>query len=269
MSHAFVLCALGVLCVGGYDRRAMARQRRIRPELQPRVLVTAYAAGAFPMPDPDEPECIEWFSPERRGLLPLDGRLHVPRRLARTIRQGRFLCTRDRAFDQVMRGCGRREEGTWITDDFLAAYGRLHELGLAHSVEAWEQRVAGVLRSTGILPVSSTGVSPVPPTDAGETPATPLAWAPEGVAFEPGQLAGGVYGVAIGGAFFAESMFHTITDAGKVALAHLVAHLRQQGFALCDTQWLTPHLAAFGGFEIERPEYLAMLTEALARRRRF
>ena len=89
------------------------------------------------MPDPDDPARIEWFSPDPRALLPLDDRFHVHRRLARTIRQGRFVCTVNQAFSAVMRGCADRKEGTWITGDFLAAYGRLHELGLAHSVEAW------------------------------------------------------------------------------------------------------------------------------------
>ncbi len=78
------------------------------------------------------------------------------------------------------------------------------------------------------------------------------------------ELAGGLYGVALAGAFFGESMFHTQTDASKVALHALVQRLREQGFTLLDTQWLTPHLAQFGTCEIPRREYLLRLREALA-----
>ena len=199
------------------------------PDLSPRRLLAAYAAGAFPMPDPDRAGRVLWFSPDPRGLLPLDGRFHVPRRLGRTIRQGKCQCTTDRAFGAVMRSCADRPEGTWITDDFLAAYGRLHALGFAHSVEAW--------------PAEQT------PPARGESMAEP---------------AGGVYGVALGGAFFAESMFHTRRDAGKVALVYLVEHLRRRGFILCEVQWLTPHLEQFGAFQVPAIDYLGMLAEALA-----
>lgn len=204
----------------------MAKTRkRIPQDLQPRELLAAYASGVFPMPDPDEPGELLWFSPDPRCLLPLDERFHVSRRLAQTLRQGRFVCTIDRDFGGVMRACGRRREGTWINPDFLAAYGQLHRLGFAHSVEAY---VSG------------------------------------GAA-----LAGGVYGVAIGGAFFAESMFHRVTDAGKAALVFLVEHLRRQGFLLCDLQWLTPNLARYGACEIRRWEYLDLLARAIGKPVRF
>lgn len=79
-----------------------------------------------------------------------------------------------------------------------------------------------------------------------------------------GELAGGLYGVAIGGAFFGESMFHRVTDASKVALCHLVAILRAGSFRLLDTQWITPHLRQFGAIEIPREEYLRQLHAAVA-----
>ena len=202
----------------------MKLRRHIPSELAPPRLLAAYAAGAFPMPDPDDESNILWFSPDPRALLPLDDRFHVARRLGRTIRQGRFACTLDRAFAGVMAGCADRTEGTWISGDFLAAYTRLHELGIAHSVEAW----------------------------------------PGGREGDPDRLAGGVYGVALSGAFFAESMFHRVSDAGKVALVHLVEHLRRRGFVLCDVQWLTPNLRRLGAFEIPRIEYLSLLADALA-----
>jgi leucyl/phenylalanyl-tRNA--protein transferase len=84
-----------------------------------------------------------------------------------------------------------------------------------------------------------------------------------------GKLAGGLYGVAIGGAFFGESMFHRVTDASKIALVALVERLRARKFALLDTQWLTPHLQQFGGIEISRNHYLRLLRRAVELPRKF
>lgn len=169
---------------------------------------------------------LMWFSPDPRGLMPLDDRFHISRRLARTIRNGRFACTIDRAFEQVVGLCADRGDGepTWISPEVRLAYLRLHELGLAHSVEAW--------------------------------------WADS-----PGEgcPVGGLYGVAIGGGFFAESMFHIVTDAGKVAVAFLVEHLRQQGYILCDVQWTTKNLCRFGAYDVPRDEYLSLLDSAIHR----
>jgi leucyl/phenylalanyl-tRNA--protein transferase len=84
-----------------------------------------------------------------------------------------------------------------------------------------------------------------------------------------GKLVGGLYGVAIGGAFFGESMFHEATDASKVALYALVERLRARGFALLDTQWVTPHLVTFGALEIPRAEYQRQLGRAVEKECRF
>jgi len=88
-------------------------------------------------------------------------------------------------------------------------------------------------------------------------------------AWTDGKLAGGLYGVAIGGAFFGESMFHRVTDASKIALVALVEYLRVSKFALLDTQWLTPHLQQFGGIEISRNHYLRLLRRAVELPREF
>lgn len=188
--------------------------------LHPALLRRAYAMGYFPMPHGD-PEEIAWFHPDPRAILPLDG-FHVSRSLARTLRRGRFSVTRDRAFRDVMRGCADRAE-TWINDEFLEAYGALHDEGDAHSVEVWLD----------------------------------------------GTLVGGVYGVSLGGAFFAESMFHRATDASKVALHHLTGHLRDRGFALLETQFLTPHLESLGVIEIDALDYMRRLEAALRLKRQF
>ncbi len=81
--------------------------------------------------------------------------------------------------------------------------------------------------------------------------------------YEGSVLVGGLYGVSLGGAFFGESMFHTATDASKIALCHLVARLRHGGYCLLDTQFVTPHLAQFGAVEVPRAAYLRQLHVAL------
>ena len=188
---------------------------RASQTIDPELLLRAYALGWFPMGTGRRGR-IEWFSPDPRGILPLDT-FHAPSRLRRVVRQARFDVRIDTAFEDVMRACAHRDD-TWITDDIVASYVSLHRLGFAHSVETWQD----------------------------------------------GTLVGGLYGVAIGGAFFGESMFHTATDASKVALVALVERLRANGFVLLDTQWVTPHLAQFGGAEISRGDYLERLAAALA-----
>ncbi|MDT8306228.1 MAG: leucyl/phenylalanyl-tRNA--protein transferase [Anaerolineae bacterium] len=106
---------------------------RLRPEL----LLYGYSRGIFPMAEDGQ---IRWYDPDPRAILPLE-RFHTPRRLARTVRQKRFELRVDSAFGAVIRGCAApapdREE-TWIDAEIIAAYTRLHELGFAHSVEAWQ-----------------------------------------------------------------------------------------------------------------------------------
>lgn len=106
--------------------------------LDPEQLLYAYAQGVFPMAHGDGQ--IFWYDPDPRAIIPLD-RFHVPSRLARTVRQAPFEIRVDKAFRRVMELCAApapgREE-TWINNDFLTAYSELHELGLAHSVEAWQ-----------------------------------------------------------------------------------------------------------------------------------
>ena len=191
------------------------------PLLTPEVLLSAYAQGLFPMAERRDDPTLYWISPENRGIIPLDG-FHVPRRLARTIRSGRYRLTTDRAFLAVMQGCAKAAPGreqSWINDEIFRLYAALHAGGHAHSVECWQ----------------------------GD------------------ELAGGLYGVSLGAAFFGESMFSDVRDASKVALVHLVELLRGGDFVLLDTQFLTPHLAGFGAYEIPREAYLVRLHQAIAR----
>lgn len=186
-----------------------------RDVIEPALLVNAYRQGIFPMALEDDE--IGWFSPDPRGVLPLDD-MHVPVRLARVIRTGRFEVAIDRDFEGVMRACAAdRDDGTWISEEIIESYVALHRLGLAHSIETWRA----------------------------------------------GKLAGGLYGVHLGGAFFGESMFHHETDASKVALMALVTRMRARRMSLLDIQWVTPHLAQFGAIEIPREEYLTRLGDVI------
>jgi leucyl/phenylalanyl-tRNA--protein transferase len=110
------------------------------PRLTPQLLLRAYAEGLFPMAERRDDPTLYWVSPEQRGILPLDG-FHVPRRLARTVRSGRFAVTADQAFAQVMQGCAAPAPGreqSWINDEILRLYTALAASGHAHSVECWQ-----------------------------------------------------------------------------------------------------------------------------------
>jgi leucyl/phenylalanyl-tRNA--protein transferase len=187
--------------------------------LTPELLLRAYAAGIFPMAETAEDPDVFWVDPEQRGILPLDG-FHLPRRLARTLRQDVFDVRCNAAFEAVVRGCAEptpERPKTWINEEIVRLYAALHRLGFAHSVETWRG----------------------------------------------GELVGGLYGVALGAAFFGESMYSRVTDASKVALTQLVARLRLGGFRLLDTQFVTEHLQQFGAIEISRAQYHRRLTAAI------
>lgn len=182
-------------------------------------LIDCYRRGVFPMADARHDARVFLVDPARRGVLPLD-RFHISRRLARTVRSGRFQIRVDSAFEAVVEGCAAPRAGrleTWINGPIQSLCAELHRRGLAHSVEAWLD----------------------------------------------GRLVGGLYGIALGGAFFGESMFSTQRDASKVALTHLVARLVVGGFTLLDTQFITDHLATFGAEEISRADYAGRLAKAL------
>jgi leucyl/phenylalanyl-tRNA--protein transferase len=117
-------------------------------DLTPELVLAAYARGLFPMAEKRDDPHLYWVSPEQRGVLPLDG-FHVPHRLARTVRSGKFTVTSDRAFAQVMQGCAAPRPGredTWINSEILRLYTALAASGHAHSVECWRdgQLVGGL-----------------------------------------------------------------------------------------------------------------------------
>ncbi len=203
-------------------------------ELTPELLVRAYCMGAFPMADGRDGE-IGWYSPDPRAVLPIDNDgFKVSRSLRRRVTSGCYRVTKDKAFEEVIRACAlprREDDDTWINEKIVDVYSQLHASGLAHSVEAW---------------TPAPGVTaPGAPGQGGE------------------ELVGGLYGVALGGVFFGESMFHRATDASKVCLVALVEHLRAQGFEMLDVQFVNPHLEQFGVMELSREEYMRRLESAL------
>lgn len=182
-------------------------------DLLPGTVLSAYRNGLFPMHLPDGR--LGWWSPEPRGVLPLDG-LRISRSLRRSVR--RYTVTVDEDFESVIDACADpSRDGAWINDDIRAAYIELHEMGWTHSVEVWEGT----------------------------------------------RLVGGFYGVAIGAAFFGESMFHRARDASKVALVRFVSAFSRSGGSLLDVQWATGHLSSLGAVEMGRTEYLRRLAEVV------
>ncbi|HEX3356134.1 MAG TPA: leucyl/phenylalanyl-tRNA--protein transferase, partial [Tepidisphaeraceae bacterium] len=104
--------------------------------LDPETLLQAYAQGAFPMTDRDGQ--TRWYTADPRGIFPLD-RFHIPRTLQQTVRQGKFEVRFNHDFSATMRACMTvRRDGSWISEELVRAYTQLHELGFAHSVEAWQ-----------------------------------------------------------------------------------------------------------------------------------
>jgi leucyl/phenylalanyl-tRNA---protein transferase len=194
-------------------------------EITPQVLLKAYTCGIFPMAESADDPALYWIEPQQRGILMLD-EVHVPRRLARSIRQGAYEVRIDSDFEGVITGCAASRPGrrtTWINPKIRSLYGDLFQMGYCHTVEAWMG----------------------------------------------GELVGGLYGVALNGAFFGESMFSTARDASKIALAYLCARLCYGGFSLLDTQFVTDHLRQFGTIEIDRAEFHGRLEKALAHKADF
>ncbi len=188
-------------------------------EITPQVLLKAYACGIFPMAESADDPALYWIEPQHRGVLPLD-QVHIPKRLARTIRTTHLSVRIDTDFEGVIEGCASSRPGrhtTWINDRIRSLYRELFRMGYCHTVEVWNG----------------------------------------------GDLVGGLYGVALDGAFFGESMFSYERDASKVALVYLVARLIHGGFQLLDTQFVTEHLRQFGTVEIDRDHFHRKLERAL------
>ncbi len=183
-------------------------------ELSIERLLTAYRSGIFPWYSAGQP--VLWWSPDPRMVV-LPSEFAPKRSLAKVLRNKVYEVRCDTAFEAVMRACAGTprdgQDGTWITEEMIGAYVRLHRAGHAHSIETWID----------------------------------------------GELAGGLYGLAIGRMFYGESMFSHSTDASKIAYAHLCAFLAGQECGMIDCQMNTDHLASLGGHEIPRVQFVRAL----------
>ena len=195
------------------------------------VLLDGYSQGIFPMADDDGE--IRWYDADPRTILDIHD-FHIPRDLRRFLNRGLFEIRFDNAFERVIRACATRQS-TWISEEIISSYLNLHQLGYAHSVETWLRLAA----SSNVKNMNEE------------------------------KLVGGLYGVALGAAFFGESMFYRASHASKVALAHLAEHLKSRNFELHDAQMMTPTLKLFGAQQISREDYLKRLHKALTKHRKF
>ena len=191
----------GILAVGG--------------DLSPERLLLAYQSGIFPWFDSDDP--ILWWAPHQRMVLFPD-ELVVSKSMRSILRKEIFTVTFNKDFRGVISNCSqiRRngQRGTWITNEMIEAYVKLHELGFAKSVEVWQNN----------------------------------------------ELVGGLYGIDLGHVFCGESMFSKVSNASKVAFITLVENLKIRKYKLIDCQVHNDHLESLGAREIEREEFMQILT---------
>ena len=189
------------------------------PGLTVDMLLYAYGHGIFPMADGRNGE-VHWYSADPRAIIPRE--TYRPQRSLRPILNKKLFEIRfDTCFETVMKHCAApraTDSNTWISDEMIGVYIQLHQLGYAHSVEAWSD----------------------------------------------GKLAGGLYGVSLGGAFFGESMFTLYPDASKVAFHYLIQQLTKQNFMLLDTQFINDNVLRYGAIEIPATEYHQQLEIALS-----
>ena len=196
-----------------------------QPILTADLMLAAYQHGIFPMAESRETAQIYWIDPPQRGIIPMD-QFHLPKRLCRRLKQCDYRVVIDGHFDHVVAACAAPRPSVNETTTDGETWINL-DLRQVYQ-ELWTR---GFAHSVEI-------------------------WQEE-------SLVGGLFGIAIGGAFFGESMFHRVTDASKIALVHLMALLSQAGYGLLDSQFLTQHLAQFGASEIERDDYRQKLAGAL------
>lgn len=173
----------------------------------------------------DSDGTLYWYSPDPRAIIPIDT-YKPPKSLRPILNKNQFEIRLNNNFRAVMKACSKpRKDGedTWISEEIIDAYTNLHQIGFAHSVEAYLDN----------------------------------------------QLVGGLYGVAIGSAFFGESMFYSEPNASKVAFHYLMGLLKKQKFELLDTQFINDNVRRFGAIEIGKAEYIKMLRKATSRKSRF
>ena len=204
-------------------------------QLSPQLVIEAYQRGIFPWYSEGQP--VLWWSPDPRCIL-YPEKFHVSRSFQRTLNSKQFDIRTNTAFKEVMLACAapritdrntddsdsnasdNNEPGTWITQTMIDVYCQLHETGIAHSIECWQDD----------------------------------------------KLVGGLYGVGLGGVFFGESMFSTVTDSSKTALVELADRLKSWDFSLIDCQVVTGHLRQFGAREMDGSAFQNRLKDQVDRK---
>lgn len=199
----------GLLAIGG--------------DLSVERLLDAYSRGIFPWFNPGQP--VLWWSPDPRMVL-FPEEIRITRSLKKSLRNKNYTFTADTCFDRVIRQCAAPRYGqiysageswSWITPEMIIAYEQLHAMGLAHSIECWQD----------------------------------------------GELAGGLYGIALGDVFFGESMFSLRPDSSKCALAMLCQWAPERQIRMIDCQVHSAHLASLGARDISRHAFAAHLSRGM------
>lgn len=225
----------GLLAIGG--------------DLSSERLLAAYRAGIFPWYGEDQP--LLWWSPNPRCVI-LPEAFRIPHTVRKELRKSRFTVTVDCAFVAVMQACSQTprpgQDGTWIVDEMIEAYTRLHQAGFAHSVEVWEE------------------CEDEPRGDIEEKPRGSVVEKPGGSVVNGKRLAGGLYGVYLNRVFFGESMFHIRPHASKLALVRLMDWLRDRECVLVDCQMETAHIMRYGAELLPRTCFLKRLRKAMRER---
>ena len=221
---------------------------RVTSRVTPALLCRAYAVGVFPMAQSRDSRELMWVEPQMRGILPLD-KFRLSRRDERALRKAQFSVTINNDFSAVVRACAERKreqhnsqdssqnntqdtscdtsQDTWINEEIERVYCELHRQGYAHSIEVYSNAQS---------------------------------------LHNPRVLVGGLYGVALGAAFFGESMFSNQSNASKAALRYLVERLRACKYELLDVQFKTAHLERFGVLEVSQQKYRQYLKLALQKK---
>lgn len=192
--------------------------------LTPEILLAAYSQGLFPMAHGAQSDYVHWVCPELRGQLSITD-MHIPKRLKKTVRQMKI-----KGVPYDIR----------INTDFRTV--------IELCAEETNERV-----ETWINPEIIDAYCAL----------HALGYVHSVECWQEGELVGGLYGVAIGGAFFGESMFSRRTNTSKVALVHLAARLHHAGYEILDTQFTNPHLEQFGVYEVSHKEYMERLQPIL------
>ena len=188
-------------------------------ETNPEIILDAYRQGIFPMAESATSPTYDFYCPDMRGQLSITD-LHIPKRLLKTIRKYPYRISVNEDFEGTIEGCRQSKkgrDGTWINEPIKEIFLKLHDMGMAHSVECWD----------------------------GD------------------KLVGGLYGLAIGAVFCGESMFSTATDASKIALVYLCAHLDKAEYTVLDTQFTNEHLEQFGIYKIPQKEYEELIKKEM------